>query len=637
MHIPRAISPSRLSSGTITHGSLVSYQVWASLYVVIVWCFVGMEWLFFVTKPSFLSVVDWTGRVGALATATLPLLVGGLALLGVLWLVGRAIAPALGPGASRWLLQLPLALVLLASLMLLLDNFTNTVFGWGIRSLDRSRLWYAGALLLAGGLLYVWAGRVAAALHASARRRRWWTRAAATLTFAAVAAGAVEAISTSGVAAIPVAIGAAKVRPNILLIGLDGADAEQMSLYGYERHTTPFLEELAQQSLVFSNAFSNAGNTAGSLTSILTGRLPTTTRVIYAPDILRGPDTSLHLPAILRALRYRTGQFAVRHYAASVDFNMQNAFEVVNNQFGPNRFPGSQVIAQTGPGRYLFGQVFDRVRTRVEQLANEGRADPFEEIVEPIWVQYMDKSRMRQVTRFIQNSNQPFFAHVHIMVPHGPKFVPRRRHFSAGMKQKDNRMRAFYDDAILDADEYLREIVDLVKQRGVFDNTLLIVYSDHGAGFRTNVPVPLVIRLPGGARSGRLGVTAQMIDIAPTVLDVLGISAPRWMEGTSLVGDVPPCRPVFGAISTTPDVTHGVGMATNPVPPFYSLGVATLVRGNRWRYLKVDRNPPKAQGGRMPLLLGAEPCEPFEPDEADRMLIEHLRSKRYRVPASFDP
>ncbi|MPZ21546.1 MAG: sulfatase-like hydrolase/transferase [Luteitalea sp.] len=635
MHTPRRIDPSQPSSGTITQGSLVSYQVWASLYVVMVWFFLGMEWLFFVTKPSFLSVVDWTGRIGALATATLPLLIAGLALLGALWLVGRAIAPTIGRNAGRWLLQLPLALVLLASLMLLLDNFTHTVFGWGIRSLDRSRLWYAGALLLTGGLLYVWTGRVAAALHASAQHRRRWMRVAAALICAAAAAGVVEAVSTWRSRSISGAIGAVKARPNILLVGLDGANANQMSLYGYQRQTTPFLEELAPRSLVFSNAFSNAGNTAGSLTSILTGRAPTTTRVIYAPDILRGPDTSLHLPAILRALRYRTGQFAVRHYAASVDFNMQNAFDVVNSQFGSNRFPGSQVIAQTGPGRYLFGQVLDRVRTRVEQLANEGKADPFEEITEPLWVQYMDESRMRQVTRFIQESNEPFFAHVHIMVSHGPQFAPRQRRFSVGMKQTDDRMRDFYDDAILDADEYLREIVDLVKQRDAFDNMLLVVYSDHGAGFQTNIPLPLVIRLPGGVRSGRVGVTAQMIDIAPTVLDVLGIGAPRWMEGTSLVRDVPPCRPVFGAISTTPTVQHGAGIATDPVPPFYSLGVVTLVRGNRWRYLKVDRNPPKALGGRVPLLPGAEGCKALEPEEATQMLIEHLRSKRYDVPASF--
>ncbi|MGH9159575.1 MAG: sulfatase [Vicinamibacteraceae bacterium] len=635
MDTPRTIAPSQPSSGTTPHGSLVSYQVWASLYVVAVWLFMGMEWLFFVTKPSFLSVIDWTGRVGALATATLPLTACGLLLLGALWLVGRAIVPALSGSAGRWLLQLPLALVLLASLMLLVDNFTNTVFGWGIRSLDRSRLWYAGALLLAGGLLYVCAGRMAAVLQASGRRRRWCARAAVALSCAAVAAGAVEAISTTEDDVMPVAVGAAKVRPNILLVGLDGANAEQMSLYGYERETTPFLDELAQQSLVFSNAFSNAGNTAGSLTSILTGRLPTTTRVIYAPDILRGPDTSLHLPAVLRALHYRTGQFAVRHYGASVDFNMQNAFEVINNQFGPNKFPGAQIIARRGPGRYFFGQVFDRVRTRVEQLANEGGADPFEEINEPIWVQYMDRSRMRQVTRFIQNSDQPFFAHVHIMVTHGPRFVPRQRRFSAGMTQHDDRIPAFYEDAILDADKYLREIVDLVEQRGVFDNTLLIVYADHGARFQTNVPLPLVIRLPGAVRRGRLGVTAQMIDIAPTVLDVLGITTPPWMEGTSLIGEIPPCRPVFGAISTKPKVKQGVGIATDPVPPFYSLGVATLVRGNRWRYLRVDRDPPRAHGGRVPLLPGAETCEPFEPKEADRILIEHLRSKRYSVPASF--
>ncbi|MPY88537.1 MAG: sulfatase-like hydrolase/transferase [Luteitalea sp.] len=627
----------RASSIPTTDEPLLSYRVWASLYVAAVWFFLGMEWLFFVTKPSFLSVLPWGERVIPLGAATLPVLLAGLSLLGLVWLVGRSMPTAGLRCASRWLLQLPPAFVLLASGLLLVDNFTHTLFGWGIRSLDRSRLWYAGAVLLAGALIYVWVGRMAATLHTNARSRQRWARSAAALATAAGLAAVVEVTFTSSAAATTATTRTTKGRPNILLVGLDGVNADHMSVYGYTRQTTPFLETLGRESLVFPNAFSNGGNTAGSLTAILTGRAPTTTRVIYAPDILRGRDTALHLPAFLRALGYRTGQFAVRHFAASVDFNMRGAFDVVNNQSRAPGIPGAQVAARLGPGRFLFDQVLLRVRARVEQLAGERGSDPFEQVTETLGAQFGDETRMLEVTRFIQDSNEPFFAHVHIMVTHGPKFGPRERHFSAGMTQDTERIREFYDDAILDGDAYVRDIVDLLEARGAFANTLVVVYSDHGARFQTNVRLPLMVRLPGGARRGRPGVTAQMIDIAPTVLDVLGIRAPRWMEGQSLLGEVTPCRPVFGAISTTPEPTDGGGLATVVAgPPFYSLGVATLVRGNRWLYLKVDHDPPDAHGGRVPTVPGAETCEPFEPEEAKRILIRHLRSKRYRIPASFE-
>ncbi len=76
--------------------------------------------------------------------------------------------------------------------------------------------------------------------------------------------------------------------PNIILLGSDGLNAQNMSVYGYERDTTPRIKELAGFSKLAENAFPNAGNSAGSVISILTGKLPTQTRLAYPPDILKG-------------------------------------------------------------------------------------------------------------------------------------------------------------------------------------------------------------------------------------------------------------------------------------------------------------------------------------------------------------
>ena len=88
--------------------------------------------------------------------------------------------------------------------------------------------------------------------------------------------------------------------PNIILLGSDGLNADNMSVYGYDKDTTPRLRELAQTSLVAENAFTNAGNTAGSVVSILSGKLPTQTRVLYPPDILTDLAAFQHLPGILK-------------------------------------------------------------------------------------------------------------------------------------------------------------------------------------------------------------------------------------------------------------------------------------------------------------------------------------------------
>ena len=91
-----------------------------------------------------------------------------------------------------------------------------------------------------------------------------------------------------------------KKLPNILLLASDGLNADHMSVYGYLRDTTPFIKTFSKKALVFDNFLPSTGNSGGSIASILTGKLPTQIKVIYPPDILRGKDAYEHLPAILR-------------------------------------------------------------------------------------------------------------------------------------------------------------------------------------------------------------------------------------------------------------------------------------------------------------------------------------------------
>lgn len=91
-------------------------------------------------------------------------------------------------------------------------------------------------------------------------------------------------------------------RPNIFLLTADGLNADHMSVYGYDRDTTPFLKSISSELMILENHFTNSSATSGSIISIFTGKYPADTRVLYPPDILDDKDAFQRLPGILRSL-----------------------------------------------------------------------------------------------------------------------------------------------------------------------------------------------------------------------------------------------------------------------------------------------------------------------------------------------
>ena len=169
------------------------------------------------------------------------------------------------------------------------------------------------------------------------------------------------------------------VRPNVLIIGIDGIDAQALSAYGYERATTPFLESLSEQSLFFENAFSNADGTHGSLVTLLTGRLPFETRVTFPPTALQGEDARRNLAMILKERGYATVQLGMRHYADANDMNL-TGFDAVNYRW---RFAEGLPSGRRWPTRHASfrAQVADRLDQRLGRLLGlEQTADAFAEV-----------------------------------------------------------------------------------------------------------------------------------------------------------------------------------------------------------------------------------------------------------------
>jgi arylsulfatase A-like enzyme len=588
------------------------------------------EWLFFVTKPSFLSGLTWSERIGVLLASIMPPTLPLVAVALMLWGLRTLLS-----GRGEWLLLFLAALLpgaTLAVLMaLLFDNFTLTILSTGLRDVSWPHgLWYLAAL---GVLSVVLAARTAAYSRRAGDTGFWGLTAVGLM----VAAGSLAAFVTArpAQAAADPESSVMTGRPNILLIGGDGLNATHLSVYGYGRRTTPFLEKLAVSSLVAENAFSNAGPTGASLTSIWTGKLATETRVVFPPDILRGQDVFQHLPGILRMRGYRSGLVSIRHYADAFDLNLRGGFDFANGRSLARDETLHRLLLpwghQTG---YFLQTVYDRLYSRGLHLAGiEPMEDPFLEVASQPTSFRRDRQRLEDLLEFIDDGPQPFFAHVHLLVTHGPTFRPSHRIFSEGQEQTSNWMLDFYDDAVLDFDAMAAELVEALESRGLLDSTLLILYSDHPRRYRIWDRIPLLIRFPGGQPAGRIRANVQLIDLAPTILDFLNLPRPDWMGGRSLLTDeLPSDRPLFGAQQNYAEQERGeTGIRIKPdaiTPPFFTMRYTTMVVCGNWYRLDLVRN--RLETGVVDGHTGPCPTS-LGPEEARVMLLEHLRSRGFDV------
>lgn len=542
------------------------------------------ECLFFATKPSVLLGLSWTERVGA------PLrLVLASALAGIAALLPFVLLASLAPSASRYASAIGRVLPATAVavlVMLLVDNFTITLFGFGIPNAGGAvRIAYAAAFV--GLLARIWWRLPGASIPRSPAG----ARKAVVLLGLVSAAGLVALVALSEAGGEPPRL-AAPVRasgplPNVVLLGADGLDASRTSLHGYARDTTPFLRELSESSVVFERAFSNSGQTTGSLTSLLTGKHPATTRVQYPPDVLRGRDAFEHLPGILRRNGYRCFDAGVRGYADPLELRILGGFDVVAGTTVAMLEPGPRVRAVLGEsGSHLLALSWARIAERLAHIFLGRRMpDPFAQVTSGLSSQESDTERASRLLEFSRSTSEPFFAHVHFLGTHGPTFHPAKRTFSAGKEQDRAFHPDFLDDATLEFDQRVRDFLADLRERGLLDRTLVVVYSDHGREYRVHAPVPLLFRLPGGQRRERVPGTVQLVDVAPTILEVAGIPVPEWMEGVPLLRTAPgPCRYVLstslgGRLVEQPDGSTRVEFS----PPWFSLGRLELLGpGARW-------------------------------------------------------
>lgn len=599
-----------------------------------------MEWLFLATKPSSLSMAPFSGKLAALGAGAFPFLAGALLLHVVLLGAGRAVAKVTGfERVFDVAMAITPALLLTILALLMLDNFTYTVFGWGVASttsLDRA-LYLLEILIVFAVLLQRQLRRNEAAGWLSARM--WASVALFGLSATSVGLLLVTGEDYEEEVSSNIAPSVLRNLPNIIFFASDGVNARRTSAYGYERKTTPWLDDNLDRALVFDNAFTNASKTAASLTSMVTGRYPATTKVFHPPNRLWGTESYETLPRILRELGYRSLQESTRYWADGPDLNWRQAFDYANRRAVRNglfvsRTPMAMKLQLPVS---LLEEVLERVAERLEHLFFISTFVNQHKVVTSAAHAHAygagDVNRMKRVYNFIENSEPdvPFFVHIHLMSTHCCDFSPQNAHFSKGeFDSEEARLEARYDDTILESDGHLAELMSLLEKKGLLSNTLVVYSSDHTKKWGFEEQVPLAFFFPGGTPSGRVSAPAQLLDVMPTVLEYVGLPAPTWLEGDSLLQEgLDKRRPLFAMsqLAEEKNLTSGNDKTRRQTrgagPLAYGLSRFGMVSCQRWYTLSLeDGSVHSGEVAGYP-----DPCDVDEllPDEvAKEMISRHL-------------
>jgi arylsulfatase A-like enzyme len=303
---------------------------------------------------------------------------------------------------------------------------------------------------------------------------------------------------------------------HVILISLDTLRADHLSLYGYPRETSPRLEEFAQKAFVFEHALAPAPNTGPSHMSIMTSVYPVQHGLVGGLRRTEGGR-----PVLAEALAqagFRT--------AAFVDGGK------MSREFGFDR--GFVEYDDAGGG-------FARILPLAERWTQMNRGERFF-----LFLHSYDIHTPYDPPR-------PYRGMFHT-TPYTGSFVPNGKNMTA-LAFKNSEMApedlehvvALYDEGIRYTDDALGAFLSYLDQRlGILDESLVIILSDHGEEFgehgsflhwqiyhRPNLHVPLLMRIPG-APGARIETPVQTIDVAPTVLDLLGLPPIPGSEGRSL-------------------------------------------------------------------------------------------------------
>ena len=300
-----------------------------------------------------------------------------------------------------------------------------------------------------------------------------------------------------------------KIR-NVVLISMDTTRADVCGCYGITFNITPNIDVLATEGILFENAYAPLSLTLPAHSTMLTGTIPPY-HGVHDNLNYKLADSNVTLAEILKDNGFVTGAI-IGSVILDSKYGLDQGFDSYDDNFQNERSP--------------IG-IVERLGGEISRIAGE-------------WLE--------------EHQKEKFFLFLHYYDPHRSYEAPEPYHkmFLTDPPPSQNSLaylRSMYAGEVAYTDHCIKQVIDKLKQLGLYDSTLLIITADHGEMlsehkemthgyyiYQSNVKIPLVFKVPGVSAPKRVEKTVGHIDITPTVCSLLDIKGPFTFQGVDISG-----------------------------------------------------------------------------------------------------
>ena len=311
---------------------------------------------------------------------------------------------------------------------------------------------------------------------------------------------------------------------NVILISLDTLRADHMGSYGYFRDTSPNIDSFARQSILFKNAFSHSSWTAPSHASLFTSFYPSDLNIIFHPAPNRLPESARTIAELFSENGYATAGFTGGGYV-STDYGFSQGFDLYtsnglrqeNNQ--ESIYDWLEKHRQKKFFLFIHNYNVHRPYTPPEPYkkyyTNDTYTGSIEDLMDSIRVDYEQDGSISK------------------------------------RKQEYDYIVSQYDAEINYVDELIGDLLEKLSQEGFMDNTIIVLTSDHGEEFLEHgsfghmrtlydevLSVPLILYAPDLPQGIVVERQVGLVDVFPTLLDLVGFERQESIRGESLVSPI---------------------------------------------------------------------------------------------------
>ncbi|MDZ4232028.1 MAG: sulfatase, partial [Candidatus Pacearchaeota archaeon] len=316
-------------------------------------------------------------------------------------------------------------------------------------------------------------------------------------------------------------------KPNLIFISLHDIRADHLGAYGYSRDTSPNIDAFSQDGILFENAFQQGARSSMSFASLFTSQYPRANGVVFVDQVLSSSATTL--TEILGEEGYETGAFVqssqlLAKYGITKDFGV---LRQSGNSEDLLMFASSWLAENNDQPKFLFLEMSVE-STFQPPVAFENHYDPEYAGLLSDHTEYYLSLAVRERPNAILPALKAINGQA-VLQAEGGNIVLNERDLE--------HLVAHYDDGVRYADFVFGEMVEMLKKSGVYDNSVIVLFANHGETLTDHLPrdqmrniqltgfaqvydeiihSPLIVR-GLGLKPGRVSSQVQLIDIFPTV------------------------------------------------------------------------------------------------------------------------